>query len=758
MFIVPAVCCGIAAVTGLWRRCARPGFWRRILLTVCLQYLLLVGLYFLLRRFAAGSDGSLPPAAVCAFCLPPYIALILSLFDKGERWQTLFRRLGAAAGTLILAECFLFNGVSLTASPLSGDCLPGELYYSGPSEVQGDALVLSGDGTLRLEEIPAGAGCLQLFLRQQEGGEPITLTLGMRDGNFTESFPTVAQKRWQGEGCCRLSFRPYGEDVSLQLRLENVTGPLFLEKVTLSDCPPFTFSPARFWALLIPAGLLLAVIGFSLYRVRYRRNKPSHLICVGLTVALCMGLCGLYLKPDGPSYPYTGAVNGGDPYALTFDAFQKGQVWLDLPAEEGLAELDNPYSYDQRQSSGVAYRWDTAYYNGKYYSYFGVTPVLTFYYPYYWITGELPDPSAAVNVYALGSILTVSLALLTALRFFTRRPNLLLLLLSLAAVSLCCGTLYTVNDQSPKYQLPLMAGLFWLAGCLFAGMRGYLAKKTSRRLIWLFVSGACMALCLGARPTAAVNAALLIPLFLGILISRRRRPAVRIAHALCFLLPLAAGAAGLCWYNAARFGSPFDFGAAWQLTVSDVHANGFRMTNLFAAVFHYFLTPPAVSRVFPFFAPNYAYLANYGQYVYMEGVVGWLFYPAILLGLLWLIPAIRDVRIRRMGASPLQRRAMLILCVAVPVLLATADLSMGGVNQRYLYDIVPLLLIGSTAALLSRCRRPERDRYIYTLACLALIATVLFALLIPFTDPSGNLAKAHPELYNRLEEAVVFWR
>ena len=53
MFFVPAVCCGIAAALGLWRRCARPGFWRRILMTFCLQFLLLVCLYFLLRRFAA---------------------------------------------------------------------------------------------------------------------------------------------------------------------------------------------------------------------------------------------------------------------------------------------------------------------------------------------------------------------------------------------------------------------------------------------------------------------------------------------------------------------------------------------------------------------------------------------------------------------------------------------------------------------------------------------------------------------------------
>ena len=33
-------------------------------------------------------------------------------------------------------------------------------------------------------------------------------------------------------------------------------------------------------------------------------------------------------------------------------------------------------------------QWDTAYYNGKYYCYFGILPVLVYYLPYYLLTGE----------------------------------------------------------------------------------------------------------------------------------------------------------------------------------------------------------------------------------------------------------------------------------------------------------------------------------------------------------------------------------
>ena len=35
------------------------------------------------------------------------------------------------------------------------------------------------------------------------------------------------------------------------------------------------------------------------------------------------------------------------------------------------------------------YKWDRAFYNGKYYCYFGIVPALVFYLPYYLVTGHM---------------------------------------------------------------------------------------------------------------------------------------------------------------------------------------------------------------------------------------------------------------------------------------------------------------------------------------------------------------------------------
>ena len=54
------------------------------------------------------------------------------------------------------------------------------------------------------------------------------------------------------------------------------------------------------------------------------------------------------------------------------------------------------------------------------------------------------------------------------------------------------------------------------------------------------------------------------------------------------------------WYNAARFGSPFDFGANYNLTTNDMTGRGFVAGRTGLGIFTYLLQPPMVNAVFPF--------------------------------------------------------------------------------------------------------------------------------------------------------------
>lgn len=75
-------------------------------------------------------------------------------------------------------------------------------------------------------------------------------------------------------------------------------------------------------------------------------------------------------------YPLEGPVSDYSAHIQQFDAFQKGQICLDLPVDPRLATMENPYDTSARNALGVSYHWDRAFFGGRYYSYFGVVPVL----------------------------------------------------------------------------------------------------------------------------------------------------------------------------------------------------------------------------------------------------------------------------------------------------------------------------------------------------------------------------------------------
>ncbi len=71
-------------------------------------------------------------------------------------------------------------------------------------------------------------------------------------------------------------------------------------------------------------------------------------------------------------------------------------------------------------------------------------------------------------------------------------------------------------------------------------------------------------------------------------------------EAVAFLLPVVLVAVGLMWYNAARFGSPFDFGANYNLTSNDMTRRGFAVGRIAPAVVTFLAGIPGVQTVFPY--------------------------------------------------------------------------------------------------------------------------------------------------------------
>ena len=756
IYLLPLICFAAAAAFVLLRQrhsgAAVPkAFWLEAVRDLAAVYVLIGGTSALVGTLARGT---VPAAAVAVISLLTAGWMLLRHIRPDAPSTALVRDTAIAAAVILVIECCGMNWESFgrqTLTPVPLDTVS----HTGDAALTDGALVLTSETTLTLEDVPADARYVLADVAVEQDHLPTLLRLRMKDDDFTTQYQDV-QVRWAPTGQTVLAFSPYGRARALELRISDLDGTVTLSGLTLAAKRPFAFSLVRTGTLLLVFLVLCAVRRLGLERVPYRPHDKGQLLCIVGTIGLCMTLTGYFVLPNESAYPYEDTPSTNDPYALTFDAFRKHQVWLDVEADPKLAEIDNVYSRNERDAvEDLEALWDYAYYEGRWYCYFGPTPVVLYYMPYYAIHHLLPTIDMPIRFFGTLGILFLCLAVLALVRMTAPRTPLPLVLLAMPTAASLSGA-WWMMDMGGRYCVATAAGLCFLSLCLWTGMEAVMTRRLPLRMVLLAVSGAAMAACAGARPPMVLCAAVLVPLFIGLLLERRTRLPLRLAEAACFLVPAAAGAAALMWYNAARFGDPLQFGAVYQITVNDVHANRLRLTDLGTALWHYFCLLPASRPTFPHIEGEWGYLENYRHYVYLEGAVGWLSYAAVTLALLYLPRVLRSPDGRLHGTARWQRRAVLLVGLGMAVLLAWLDFSMGGVNQRYLYDLAPLLVLVSMAVLLRMSRTTAGGVTCGRYTALALALSIVLSWVLLIGVRGGTLLLHCPQLYTTLEQAFGF--
>ena len=149
------------------------------------------------------------------------------------------------------------------------------------------------------------------------------------------------------------------------------------------------------------------------------------------------------------------------------------------------------------------------------------------------------------------------------------------------------------------------------------------------------------------------------------------------------MAPYVVVAVGLLGYNHARFGSLFDFGANYNLTVNDMTKRGMNVGRLAPALFAYFLQPPCASGVFPFIQPapfDTTYLGQTIKEVTFGGILA-------CLPVLWILPfAPRILRLRMKARSTRTIMGVIVVLLVSGVAVALLDAEMAGILQRYYAD------------------------------------------------------------------------
>jgi hypothetical protein len=398
---------------------------------------------------------------------------------------------------------------------------------------------------------------------------------------------------------------------------------------------------------------------------------------------------------------YWTATTSGDPivfgqpqtdyYNLLADGFLKGHLSvLSLPPK-GLLALSNPYNpYANSNFSGNFH--DLALYHGHFYLTWGPTPVLTLYLPWRLLhLGQIDQNLACLIFASVG--LWFALLLLDALvtRFV---PRVGAWKLAISGLLLASASVLPYLLRTPEIYQVSIAGAYCFAMVSLYLLASALAGGRVRR--WRLAAGSLAAgLSAGSHWDLVLLGAVLVALVVWLhrhAEDRSRQGLVRLGALV--LAPFAVVVIALLVYNVARFGSPLQFGASYQLAGYDPTKTPFyRLGYLWPSLYYYFVAPVRWTFAFPFFAlsPPPAYPGGVPS-TYVPEVIGGILTTTPLLLLLFALPFLR----RRFTGEFL--RICLLLCGLGLVLAVLIAFSLPGGSMRYEADYATFLILPAVLA------------------------------------------------------------
>lgn len=416
-------------------------------------------------------------------------------------------------------------------------------------------------------------------------------------------------------------------------------------------------------------------------------------------------------------------------YQLLTEAFTHGHTYLDEEPSDILKNLKNPYDKRVRQEafkeSDEDFIWDVAFYNNKYYVYFGVAPVILYYLPFYAITGTHIKTATCINITMIATVIGIFLLLYHLCKKYSPKVSLgVYLAFSLLFVN-ACGILYIVG-RPDHYSLPIIMGVMFSIYGLFWWLK---AKEDNLNSKYLFLGSLCMASVAACRPQLLLTSFLCIPLFWENVKKRELFSFKTLKKTLAFIAPYAVIAILLMWYNYIRFASPLDFGANYNLTTNDMTKRGFVLGRIPLGIYYYLFVPFQFILKFPFitrFSVSTSYL---GTTIYESMTGGFIFVNLLTIFGLLIFKFKKEIENKTLYKLGL-------LSVIFSLIIIVADTEMAGILPRYMCDFGFLLYFATSIVIFHLFNKLNGDKkkFLTKILFICFIFGLVFNFLLVLSD------------------------
>ncbi|MBI2996341.1 MAG: hypothetical protein HYY52_06510 [Candidatus Melainabacteria bacterium] len=423
-------------------------------------------------------------------------------------------------------------------------------------------------------------------------------------------------------------------------------------------------------------------------------------------------------------------------YNSLVNSFLKSRLDLQITPPKELLELQDPYNIKLNKSFRQKGFQDISLYKGKLYLYFGPSPVLLFYLPFYLLTKLRATEELAAMVFMFGAFI-FGFFLITDLRekYFKESPNWLVNMLLLSLGFLNLGPF--LCRHTAIYEVAISCGCFCLTGSIYFFVKAITDENLRQRE--LFLGSLFLGLAIGSRLYYVFGVIVLL-VFISFLINKsvatRQNPSYKFLVPLfmpflfCLVLHMI--------YNYLRFDNVFENGNKYALT--SIHAKYFCPEIILSNLYYYLFYLPRLDKEFPFVVLNFwrppFYLAEG-----LERIVGMLFGIPFLLFLILIPPLIRDFKkcglIKNIGIKfPLNELLVILLPAVVNFILL---IGFQYVTLRYTADFLTLFIIAAVILIFHFDLLLITKKYFRLTTIIVCIASIYLGIAISITGPIHGL-------------------
>ena len=453
------------------------------------------------------------------------------------------------------------------------------------------------------------------------------------------------------------------------------------------------------------------------------------------------------------------------------EAFESGSTSLLEKPSDKLNSFETPYTGDARDKSGITYQWDHVYYDGEYYSYYGIAPVVLLFLPYHKLTGYYFPDSMAVLLFAIIGIIGLTKLYREFLKkLFPKTPT-GLAIAGLIILQVISGIWFSIG-RPEFYEIAMSAGFATLTWAVYFMLSADIIGTGKPILSRTAVSSLIFAIAVLCRPTlvlycitAGAFMLLALPRAAGTN-KKGKKPeggSRKFRYLLCALLPMICIGCVQMWYNYDRFGSPFEFGIQYSLTINDFTKTQFHSRLSLVPIYNYMFNPPIFSMTYPNVSTEFQFL-NAGGFFYADlpstrNTSGLFFLALPMFAYLLSFRALRQLRGRK-------KKLLMAFYVGVPCLLIPfgiiASVWESGYAVRYMVDFAWQSLLGALAVmffLYGRLTDVTKKKLVFGFMWFA----VMWALVVGGVQAFNQMFRfdvydwGYPEMAYDVQRIFAFW-